>query len=261
MRVGRRIMGRQVWMGIVGLVLVAAACHNSHAAKQQSAAAKTKPDKIKVVVVTGGHAFEHKAFFSIFDQFLDEMVFVEARQKDHSEIFERIDNWDYDVIVFYNMTQNISPKRQQNFLRLLKRGVGVVALHHCMGSFQQWPQYRKIIGGRYNLKAQGQQRASTYKHDLKMKIHIADRRHPITRGLEDFEIHDEAYKYCSFEPDNHVLLVTDHPDSDKTVGWVRSYGRARICTIQLGHGPEAYANPNYRTLIGRAIRWSAGRLR
>ena len=221
------------------------------------------PKKIKAVVVTGGHDFEHEPFFSLFKGYSD-IEYVEAVQKNDSEIFEDISKWDYDVIVLYNMTQKMSPQRQQNFLALLNRGVGVVALHHSMGSFQDWSQYRKIIGAGYYLKPWEEggvkYEGSTYKHDIDMNVHIADLKHPITRNMGDFAINDEAYKGCGFEKDNRVLLTTDHPDSDKTVGWVKTYNKAKVCTIQLGHGPQAYADPTFRQLIVRAIRWSAGKL-
>jgi len=225
----------------------------------------SKPkEKIKVVVVTGGHGFEREPFLWLFKGHGD-IEYVEAQQKDHSEIFEDISKWDYDVIVLYNMTQNISPKRQKNFVGLLKRGVGVVALHHNMGSFQQWDEYRKIIGAKYYLKPVEQagkmRQASTYKHDVDIAVQIKDAAHPITRGVSDFVIRDETYKNCGFERDNHVLLSTDHPTSDRSLGWVRKYAKARVCGIQLGHGREAYANPNYRRLVAGAIRWCAGRLK
>jgi len=220
----------------------------------------SKPtDKIKVVIVTGGHGFEREPFFSLFDGY-DDIEYVEAQQKDHSEIFEDISGWDYDVIVLYNMTQNISLQRQKNFVNLLNRGVGLLAMHHTMGSFQQWPSYRKIIGGKYYLEATDTNAASTYKHDLDFTVRIVDKSHPITRGMSDFEINDETYKNCGFEKDNHVLLTTDEPTSDKSIGWVRRYGKARVCGIQLGHGPRAYANPHYRRLVARSIRWCAGKL-
>jgi type 1 glutamine amidotransferase len=31
----------------------------------------------------------------------------------------------------------------------------------------------------------------------------------------------------------------------------------KVIYIQLGHGPSAYSNPNYRKLIQQAIEWSA----
>ncbi len=220
-------------------------------------------DKLKVAVVTGGHGFEHDPFFEMFDA-MKTIDYVEAVQKDHSELFEDISGWDYDVIVFYNMTQEISPKRRKNFVKLLSRGVGVVALHHTMGAYQDWPEFKKIIGTKYNLKEVVENgvthNKSSYKHDVDMRIRIANRNHPITRGMRDFTIHDETYKNCWHDEKNQVLLTTDHPTSDETVGWVRRFRKARVCTLQLGHDSKAYANDNYWQLVQRAILWTAGKL-
>ena len=219
--------------------------------------------KIKTVVVTGGHGFKKEPFFAIFDR-LPDIEYVNAQQQDHSEIFEDISHWDYDVIVLYNMTQQISPKRQQNFIKLLRQGVGLVALHHSIGAFQQWPEYREIIGGKFYLKQMEEDGIvhpkSDYKHDLDVGVHVENNEHPITLGMCNFVIRDEVYGNQIFEQDNHILLTTDHPASDKPLCWVRKYGGARVCYIQLGHGTEAYASPDYRYLVARAIRWSAGRL-
>ena len=220
-------------------------------------------DPIKAVVVTGGHSFEHDPFFALFQGY-DDIKYVEADQKDHSELFEDISNWNYDVIVLYNMSQNISPKRQDNFKNLLKAGVGLVSLHHAEGAFNTSEDYRQIIGARYPLKPQeidGKQYATgTYDHDMDMNVKIADREHPITRGLSDFTIHDETYKGNWFAKDNHVLLTTDHPKSDTTICWTRPSGDNRIVFLQLGHDSKAYVNPNYRQLIARSNRWAAGDL-
>jgi len=218
---------------------------------------------LNVAVLTGGHGFQREPFFEMFKAFKG-IKHTEVQLKDHSEIFEDISDWDYDVVVMYNMTQNISQKRQDNFKKLLDRGIGFVALHHNIGAFQKWGEFKKISGGKYYLKptkeGEVERRGSTYKHDIDMEIKIADRSHPITRGLKDFVIHDEGYKYCGFEKDNHVLLTTEHAASDKTLAWARRYGKARVCGIMLGHDGKAYANPNFRKLLSQAIQWSVGRL-
>jgi type 1 glutamine amidotransferase len=219
--------------------------------------------KIKVVVVTAGHGFKKEPFFAMFDSFSN-IEYTSVHLQDDSEIFEDISNWDYDVIVLYNMTQEISPKRRENFVKLLHKGVGLVALHHSIGAFQQWPEYRKIIGGKYYLKDMVEDgiehKASKYKDDVNVNIHVKDKKHPVTRGMTDFTILDETYKDQVFERDNHVLLTTDHPTSDKTLCWVRRHGKAKVCFIQMGHGPSAYGNATYRQLVAQAIRWCAGRL-
>jgi type 1 glutamine amidotransferase len=219
--------------------------------------------RLKVVVITGGHGFQREPFFKMFDA-IEQIDYVESLQKDHSELFEDISEWDYDVMVFYNMTQEISDKRRQNFLKLLDKGVDVVALHHTLGAYQNWPEFKNIIGGRYYLKDTTENgvlhKKGAYKHDLEVKVSVKDKKHPITLGMSDFIIHDETYKNVWHDKSNRVLITTDHVTSDEIVGWVRNYHNARVCTIQLGHDSKAYRNFNYRELLKRAILWAAGKL-
>lgn len=216
---------------------------------------------ISVVVVTGGHGYEKQPFVQIFEE-MEGLQCHQVELKDDSELFEDISNWNYDVIVFYNMTQTISPKRRENFLALLNRGVGVVALHHSLVSFPDWPEYKKIIGAKYYEKEMLEDGivhpASTYRHDVQMAVTIADKTHPVTAGVVNFTILDETYKGYSVESDNHILLTTDEPTSQREIAWVRQYRQARICGIQLGHGPDAYHHPAYRRLLYQAIQWTAG---
>ena len=218
---------------------------------------------IKVVIVTGGHDFDREPFFGMFDSFED-VKYVEAVQSDQSELFEDISGWDYDLILLYNMTQEISPRRQENFVKLLEEGVGVVAIHHSVGAFQDWPEYRRIIGTKFYLKETREgdvvRKRGGYKHDVDFKLYVKDSHHPVTRGLGDFLVHDETYKDSVFEPDNHVLLTTDHPAADEPVCWVRNYRGGRVCYVQVGHGPGVFSDENYRQLIFQAIGWCAGRL-
>ncbi len=222
-----------------------------------------RTEKIKVVIVTGGHDFDREPFFELFDSFED-IEHVEAVQSDESELFEDISGWNYDLIVLYNMTQEISPRRQENFVKLLEDGVGVLAIHHSIGAFQGWPEYKRIIGSKFYLEETQQggaiHKVGSYKHDVDFRLYVKDSHHPVTRGLRDFLIHDETYKGCVFEPDNRVLLTTNHPTSDEAVCWVRNYKGGRICYVQVGHGPGIFFDENYRQLIYQAIGWCAGRL-
>ena len=221
-------------------------------------------EKIRVVVVTGGHGFNAKAFYSLFEGY-DDIEFVRAPQKDHSELFEDVSNWPYDVIVLYNMTQRISDKRRSNFVALLKKGVGLVVLHHALAAFQNWPEFKKIVGGKYYLRPTVEDGVnhprSAYKHGVRFKVKVADPKHPVTAGIGDFEIHDETYRGYFVDPSVHVLLTTDEPSSGKVLAWAKTYENARVCYIQLGHDANAYSNPAYRKFIYQAIRWAAGHSR
>ena len=216
--------------------------------------------KIKVAVVTGGHEFSEKPFLAIFEG-NEGVECTHVVLKDDSELFEDISAWPYQAIVLYNMTQKISEKRQQNLLKLLDRGVGLVVLHHAIADYSEWPEFRKIIGARYFLSDVTENGKtfprSTYEHGVDYNIHVADPSHPITQGVSDFTVNDETYKGYLFEPDNHLLLTTDNPKCQKEVGWTRTYGKARVCFFQMGHGDSIFADANYRRLISQAILWTA----
>ena len=227
------------------------------AAGTDSAARKTK-----AAVITGGHGFEEEPFLALFDS-IDTISYDRLDQKDDSEFLEDIGEWRYDVIVFYAMTQNISEQRRQNLLRLLDKGVGVVALHHTAAAFQDWPEFGNIIGVKFFTRetvVDGEEYPTcTYQHDVDMNIRVSDTSHPVTKGIEGFTVHDEVYKGCLFDPDAEVLLTTDHPASDPAVCCVKTYRNARVCYIKPGHGPSVFADASYRRLVAQAIAWTAPR--
>jgi len=229
-------------------------------------AEETATDRINIVVATGGHGFQQKPFLAMFKAMDGAgITFTHAPQKDHSELFEDISEWKYDVIVLYNMTQKISEKRRKHFMALLDKGVGVVVLHHALAAWQDWPDYaNKIAGGKFYTKPtveNGVKREkSGWKEGLDYTVHIEDPNHPITRGMKDFKIHDETYCRYSVSPKAHLITTTDEPTSEKAIGWTLGCGKARTCFIINGHDGKAYANPGYRKLVTNAIRWAARKL-
>lgn len=215
---------------------------------------------LPVAVVTGGHGYEKEPFEAMFKRFEGlECVFVEL--EDQSEIFEDISDWPYKAVVLYNMTRDISEKRQENLIKLLEQGVGVVVLHHAIAAFPDWPEYRKIAGAKYWLEDTVENGVthpkSQWEEGVDMHLHVEDTSHPIMAGVSDFTVHDETYKGYDLEPDNHLILSCSEPGSQKEVAWTRTYRNAKICLIQPGHGSGAYENENFRRILHQAIQWVA----
>lgn len=218
--------------------------------------------KIRVMVVTGGHGYERPQFTEMFRSFPD----VSFEIVEHPKVDERLrpeSAAQLDVLVLYDHWQEISPETKTNFLNFLKAGKGLVALHHSLCDYQDWPAFEQIVGGKYYLSKQVvkgiEKPQSTYKEGLDIPIHMADADHPVTRGVKDFVIFDETYGRFEVSPDVHVLLTTDAPTSTKVIGWAKTYDRARVVYLQSGHGHQGYENPNYRRLVAQAIRWTAHR--
>lgn len=219
-------------------------------------------EPIRVLVVTGGHDFEREPFFALFQGYEDLTCQAVEHPRAH-DLFKPEAAASYDVIVLYDMWQDITEEAKAHFISLLQRGKGLVALHHSLGSYQGWEEYTQIIGGKYHLQPymkDGQERpASTFQHGVRFTVQIADPDHPVTRGLTSFEILDETYGLFEVLPQVKPLLTTEEPTSGPTIGWAHTYGRSRVVYLQLGHDHAAYENPAYRRLVVQAIRWTARR--
>ena len=237
--------------GIIGVLLtvVGAWCGQTSAADARAAkinvAVVGDPGLPPALVALGGHRD------------------IRATQATHADVFGGLDAWPYEVIVLWTMPEDLAPPHRANFLKLLDRGIGVVAVHHALAGYRNWPAYEKILGGRYHWKprteAGKQLPTSGGAHDQDFKITPARPDHPITRGIEPFSVHDEAMARLSHLPGNEVILTTEHPKSDKAIGWTRAYGKSRICVITPGHGPTIYAQWQFRHLLSQAVRWTARR--
>lgn len=209
--------------------------------------------KTRVLIVTGGHDFEREAFFNMFND-MTNVQYKEVIHPHANQIYDSsmIDN--FDVLVFYDMVQGIDDSQKNAFINLLKRGKAVVFLHHSLASYQEWDEFEEIIGGRYVLSSEKKE-ASTYRHDVEIPVHVVDSNHPITKGMDDFEIHDEVYGNYKVSSKVKSLLTTTHPESSKIIGWTNNYGKSRIVYLQLGHDHYAYENPNYIQLLKQTIDW------
>ena len=219
--------------------------------------------KLKVLVVTGGHGFDQEPFFKMFTD-NPGIAFTHAEHaKTNATAYERTDLLSYDAVVLYDLPQNLTEEQKAKFLALFDNGVGLVVLHHALASYQQWPDYEKIIGGRYVEPDPNKPGTVTekvgWKHDEEIPVVIVATNHPITAGLKDFTIHDEIYWGFRMSKDVTPLITTTHPKSGKPLGWCRMQGKSRVVYLQLGHGPEAFNNENYRKLVAQSIRWTAQR--
>ncbi|HSW45491.1 MAG TPA: family 16 glycoside hydrolase [Phycisphaerae bacterium] len=214
--------------------------------------------KIRVLLVTGGHDFEHELFLDVFRSQPDLEV-REVTQPEAQAWFARDKADQFDVMVWYDLWQEITEESRKNLVELLSRGKPLVALHHSIATYQKWPGSIELIGGKFRIKGTETQPAAVARHGRKMNVKIED--HPITRFMKDFVLEDdEAYKGMDFLPGIRPLLTTDHPENDKLLGWVHMYGKNPVVYLQPGHGPSTYKDPNFRRLVAQAIRWVAGQL-
>ena len=248
-----------------------------------------------ILVVTRGHPFERDPFFEMIDSTGYPWSHIEHPAAQHFINSETNEN--YKALIFYDMPginlETAPPKAsffdpsknfKKNFIDLLKKGIGCVFIHHAIAGWPNWEEYGNIIGGRF-LYQEGfvkgiQKPDSGYRHDVRYKV-TKDGKHPITDGIEDFEITDELYLAEFFEGDINPILRSNYKFTDKNfysaaralegemysnrdwshqegsdiVGWTKKYENSSIAYLQFGDGPSSYKNENFRKLIKQSINW------
>jgi type 1 glutamine amidotransferase len=213
--------------------------------------------QIRAAVITGQHAFDVPAFTRLFRVLPNVDAYVQTLDDFVADVGEARD-W-YQVILFYNFHQSTPGDPEQEpgsgkgtraaLERLGQTEQGVVVLHHALLAYREWPLWSDLVGI--------QERGRGYHPDQHFSVHVEDPGHTITQGIADWSMSDETYVINEPGPDSRVLLTTEHPDSMRSLAWIRTFGKARVFCCALGHGAQAFDNPHFRTVLSRGIQWAA----
>jgi uncharacterized protein len=210
---------------------------------------------IKIMLVTGGHAFDTIQFFEMFDDFEN----IEYEHFSQPKANEKLVNdlaKDFDVLVFYDMWKTISESEKDAYLKLTKQGMPFLFLHHSIASYQDWPEFEKIIGGKYFEKGKNipVELQSSFEHDIWVYSKV-ETYTPVTKGLRDLRFFDEVYGNVRVSDKVIPLLKTRHPKSMEVIAWENRYENSKIIYLQPGHDKRTYVESDYRKLILQAINY------
>lgn len=142
---------------------------------------------------------------------------------------------------------------REGMARHLARGGGVFGLHASSICFDDWAEWREILGAAWRWEVS--------RHDPPGPAQVAfDGAHPITDGLNDFAVIDEIYVGLSLAQDARPLAwavqigqAARHP-----VLLAREVGCGRVVYDALGHDPRSIEQLAHMALIRRGVRWAAG---
>jgi type 1 glutamine amidotransferase len=213
--------------------------------------------KIRVLVVTGvdysGHLWKETTPVVVAILKADARVDVTVTEKPDDLASEKI--FDYDVLVMHFKNYDPLPRAETakaNLVKFVQGGKGLVLLHFACGAFEDWPEFAALAGRVWDRKTGHDPRGP-------FTVKIVDAKHPITRGLKDFEADDELYTCLIGERPIEVLATArskvtkkDHP-----MAFVLRYGKGRVFHTPLGHDVKAFKMPGVAELIRRGTAWAA----
>jgi hypothetical protein len=124
----------------------------------------------------------------------------------------------------------------------VRAGGGLLALHSTAVAARTQPELKALIGG------------SFVSHPPKGRFLAAPMlgQHPITAGIEAFQVEDELYT-LDYDPGVTILLVTLSSGRAHPLVWTRKDGKGRIVYIALGHDETTWNLPNFRRLLVQTV--------
>lgn len=136
----------------------------------------------------------------------------------------------------------------------LRKGRGILALHTAAISFDDWPEWRNIVGANWTWD-------HSY-HPPLGTVHVRPtaNSHPIIAQTPAFSLVDEAYTQMNLLEDLEPLLEVraDIQSDYSPCLWVREYGGARIVYDALGHDSASLLQSEHKAIVQRSAMWLTG---
>jgi len=175
----------------------------------------------------------------------------------------------FDAVFFFGAGPgNLTEQQMADLLAFVREdGKGFVAAHTGDNAFQQFPEYREMIGGLWNHPW-----TKSENLEVDLPVIVEDPAFPAMQSLPaTFTVHDEAAVHLPpYSRDNvRVLarldldsidhdLARDPADNDVPIAWAKTYGKGRVFYSTLGHSDQSWDNALVQRMFFDAIRWSMG---
>lgn len=207
-------------------------------------------EKVKVLFLRGGGIHDWKTstqvLVPVFEKTGDfEVALTESLDDLNPENLAK-----FNLALFHTTSITFTkPEQEKALCEFVRGGGGWAGIHSATDSFKNSDAYWEMVGGRFAGHG-----------GRKFTVYIIDKDHPITKGMEDFEIQDETYVHTYHKFACIRALVRMNVENERQcMGWVQDYGKGRVFYSGLGHGKEAWTNPAWQRFFVRGMYWAVGR--
>jgi type 1 glutamine amidotransferase len=176
-----------------------------------------------------------------------------------------------DLIVQINTMSTIEPAELAGLQRAVLNGTGLAGWHGGIAdAYRNSADYLHMIGGQFAHHAgkdPAERTGGQSDNYIPYTVNITEygTTHPITAGIDDFDLVSEQYWVLSDEY-NDVLATTtqsvrpwdawNRPVTAPAI-WTRQWGEGRVFVSAPGHRLEIVESRPVRTIIERGLLWAA----
>lgn len=146
----------------------------------------------------------------------------------------------------------MSPEHEAMIVKNVRRGMGLVAMHCAIWNPEN-RQYLDLLGVEKPIM-----------HGPVVAAHMynLNQDHPITKGIEPFDVGiDEAFN-ADMKPGQHVPLYRtkqDTPPRDCIGAFCREEGSGRVVALLAGHSTGPYGSRAFVEIMWRSAHWALKR--
>jgi uncharacterized protein len=176
-----------------------------------------------------------------------------------------------DLVVQSMTMSTIEPEALRGLIAAVEAGTGFAGWHGGIAdSYRNSSDYLHLVGGQFAThpgKAPDERVGGMEDNYVPYTVDITDlgREHPITTGIEDFELVTEQY-WVLADSSIDVLATTTqkvrawdpwHREVTSPAVWTRQWGQGRIFVCTPGHRVDVLEDPNVGTLVRRGLLWAS----
>lgn len=204
----------------------------------------------KALIVWGGwEGHEPKQVADIFTAMLQQEDF-EVTVSDTLDAYKNAEFMaELDLIVPIWTMGQIEKEQLRLLLDTVHAGCGIAGCHGGMAdSFRNEVEYQYMVGGQWV--------AHPGNDGVHYTVNMVDADHPLTAGIEDFEVCSEQY-YMHIDPAIQVHATTSFGDVLMPVVWTKTWGEGKVFYNSLGHVANIVTMPQTMELMRRGFLWAA----
>ena len=170
------------------------------------------------------------------------------RMLNHEKYLPHMDRWAYELPSCHG----------QALMDFADRGGGLLGLHTASICFDNWPEYRHLLGGGWAWERTfhpplgcAEIRPAPY-HAEGLEASTQS----LTAGMAGFHLCDEIYHCLDIAADSRIILEGRLPHGPwQPISWAREQGAGRVIYHGLGHDAASLRNAHHRAFLARCYRW------
>ncbi|MCM8832612.1 MAG: Gfo/Idh/MocA family oxidoreductase [Candidatus Omnitrophica bacterium] len=200
-------------------------------------------DKKKILIFVGEKPYHPSNQLAeiIKDQLKDYEILIEKEKN----VFGKDIIFNYDSILIYADNTDFDGKQEENIIKYVKNGGGLVGIHSTGAYFKKNKKFKEMLGCEFIGHS------PVFPFELK-----STSSHYINRRIPSKIIDDEFY-FLNLSQDAEILFNGYWQGKLLPLGYTRNYGNGRIFYFAPCHSLNVIENKDIIKTIKRAIIWTA----